>query len=147
MSDVMLFGVLRMPFDLAMGDHLAQQQFYQRAQECADRLEKAEAALAALQQARTTATDANELQLKLVAIISSVTSLGEQRVYDLADSIMQTLPAAAAQQEPYGWLQFIDGVKTQNFARTQDELKNIKDMFRLMKHPGKAEYIPVFRYL
>lgn len=93
MSDVMLFGVLRMPFNLAMGGHLAQHQFYQRAQECADRLEKAEAALAS-------ATDAKELQLKLVAIISSATSLGEQRVYDLADSIMRTLPVVAPHEEP-----------------------------------------------
>ena len=43
MSDVMLFGVLRMPYELAMSDELSRRQFYERAQEAADRL----AALAA----------------------------------------------------------------------------------------------------
>lgn len=45
---------------------------------------------------------------------------------------------------PYGWVQFIDGTQTQNFARDEAELKTIKDMFRIMKYPGKAEYVPVF---
>lgn len=57
--------------------------------------------------------------------------------------------AAQAGQEPeatpYGWLQFVDGVKTQNFARTEDELNDVKMVFQLMRPLGKAEYIPVFR--
>lgn len=43
MSDVMLFGVLRMPYEMAMGNALSRRQFWQRAQEAADRLEAAEA--------------------------------------------------------------------------------------------------------
>lgn len=43
MSDVMLYGVLRMPYEMAMGDELSRWQFWQRAQEAADRLEAAEA--------------------------------------------------------------------------------------------------------
>lgn len=42
MSDLMLYGVLRMPFELVVESHIAMHQFYQRAQEAADRLEKAE---------------------------------------------------------------------------------------------------------
>ena len=42
MSDVMLYGVLRMPYEMAMADELSRYQFYQRAQEAADRLEAAE---------------------------------------------------------------------------------------------------------
>lgn len=42
MSDVMLFGVLRMPYEMAMGDELSRYQFWQRVQEAADRLEAAE---------------------------------------------------------------------------------------------------------
>ena len=38
MSDVMLFGVLRMPYEHAMSDERSRRQFYQRAQEAADRL-------------------------------------------------------------------------------------------------------------
>jgi hypothetical protein len=52
--------------------------------------------------------------------------------------------ALVANAEPHGWLQFIDGVKTQNFARTAEELEDIKRVFRLMKHTGKAEYVPVY---
>lgn len=44
MSDVMLFGVLRMPYEMAMGDELSRRQFYSRVQEAADRLEMAERA-------------------------------------------------------------------------------------------------------
>ena len=39
MSDVMLFGVLRMPYELAMGDELSQRQFYDRAQQAAQEIE------------------------------------------------------------------------------------------------------------
>lgn len=44
MSDVMFFGVLRMPYEMAMRDELSRRQFYDRAQEAADRLEAAERA-------------------------------------------------------------------------------------------------------
>lgn len=42
MSDLMLFGVLRMPYEMAMQSELSRYQFYQRAQEAADRLEAVE---------------------------------------------------------------------------------------------------------
>lgn len=44
MSDVMPYGVLRMPYEMAMNDELSRLQFYGRAQVAADRLEKVEAA-------------------------------------------------------------------------------------------------------
>ena len=43
MSDVMLFGVLRMPYEMAMSGEIARRQFYGRAQEAADRIEQIEA--------------------------------------------------------------------------------------------------------
>jgi hypothetical protein len=46
MSDVMLFGVLRMPMEMAMADDLSRMQFYQRAQQAADRIEELERHLA-----------------------------------------------------------------------------------------------------
>jgi len=51
MGDVMLYGVLRMPFDMAMSGYLSQRQFYDRAQEAARRLEAAEARLAEIDSA------------------------------------------------------------------------------------------------
>jgi hypothetical protein len=43
MSDVMLFGVLKMPYELAMGDEMSRRQFYARVEEAVERLEQAEA--------------------------------------------------------------------------------------------------------
>lgn len=45
MSDVMLFGVLRMPYAMAMEGEISRRQFYGRAQEAADRLVRADDAL------------------------------------------------------------------------------------------------------
>lgn len=53
-------------------------------------------------------------------------------------------PAQPSQPHPYGWLQYIDGLKTQNFARDEKELADIKQMFKVMGHTGKAEYLPVY---
>lgn len=46
MSDVMLFGVLRMPQEMALNGEIAQRQFYDRAQQACDRIEEQERALA-----------------------------------------------------------------------------------------------------
>lgn len=43
MSDVMFYGVLRMPYELVMSDELSRRQFYSRAQEAADRVAQLEA--------------------------------------------------------------------------------------------------------
>ena len=40
MSDTMLLGVLRMPFDLAMSTTIAQIQYHQRGVQAADEIEK-----------------------------------------------------------------------------------------------------------
>lgn len=39
MSDIMLLGVLRMPFDMAMRSNLSRRQLHARAQEAADTIE------------------------------------------------------------------------------------------------------------
>lgn len=48
MSDVMFYGVLRMPYEMAMSGEISRIQFYNRAQEAADKVEKAEALVAAV---------------------------------------------------------------------------------------------------
>lgn len=40
MSDVMLFGVLRMPYDMAMATETSRHQYWQRGQQAADKIEK-----------------------------------------------------------------------------------------------------------
>lgn len=47
MSDIMLFGVIDMPYELAMGDEISRLQFYQRAQDMSKRLKLAESAITA----------------------------------------------------------------------------------------------------
>jgi G:T-mismatch repair DNA endonuclease (very short patch repair protein) len=42
MSDVMLHGILRMPFEMAMNDIVSRYQFYQTAQQALDRMVIAE---------------------------------------------------------------------------------------------------------
>lgn len=42
MSDLMFYGVLRMPYEMAMGNEISRYQFYQTAQAAADRLERAD---------------------------------------------------------------------------------------------------------
>jgi hypothetical protein len=39
MSDTMLFGVLKMPYEMAMRDEISRIQFYQRVQQLVDRVE------------------------------------------------------------------------------------------------------------
>jgi hypothetical protein len=54
MSDIMLLGVLRMPFEMAMSDDLSRLQFHERARKAADRIE-ADAELIAQLQAENAA--------------------------------------------------------------------------------------------
>lgn len=45
MSDVMLYGILRMPYELAMNDEVSRFQFYKNAQRAGDRIEELESLL------------------------------------------------------------------------------------------------------
>lgn len=45
MSDVMFYGVLRMPYEMAMEGEISRIQFYGRAQQAAERVERAESEL------------------------------------------------------------------------------------------------------
>lgn len=47
MSDVMFYGVLRMPYEMVVANNISLVQFYGRAQEAANRVESAEAELSA----------------------------------------------------------------------------------------------------
>ena len=48
MSDVMFYGVLTMPYELAMGSEFGRLQYWQRTQEAVKRIKAAEAANASL---------------------------------------------------------------------------------------------------
>lgn len=51
MSDVMFYGVLRMPYEIAMEGEISRFQFWSSAQEAANRVEKAESRVDELDQA------------------------------------------------------------------------------------------------
>ena len=51
MSDLMFFGVLRMPYEMAMEGEISRLQFYNRVQEACYRIERLESELAALRAA------------------------------------------------------------------------------------------------
>lgn len=57
MSDVMLFGVLRMPYDMAMATETSRHQYWQRGKEAADRIEILERELAEERNSREVAAD------------------------------------------------------------------------------------------
>lgn len=64
-------------------------------------------------------------------------------------SSQEAVPSQNAQdagvREVGGWLQFIDGIKTQNFARDDAELKTIKEVAGLFLTKGEqVEYVPVY---
>ncbi len=44
----------------------------------------------------------------------------------------------------FGWIQFVDGRQTQNFARDEMELATMNEMVLLFAKGMKVEYIPVF---
>jgi len=50
----------------------------------------------------------------------------------------------AGKAQPYGWVQFIDGEKTQNFCRDEAELKQCKEMAAIFAKGRQVEYVPVF---
>lgn len=51
MGDVMLFGVLRMPYDMAMADEFTRYQYHQRGLQAADAIEALQAEAARLRKA------------------------------------------------------------------------------------------------
>lgn len=89
MSDLMFYGVLRMPYIMAMSDEISRLQFYSRVQECADRCETAEALVAA--QARTI----EEKEALLNQALKDVSDLYDRQRQDGND--IAQLKAAQAQ--------------------------------------------------
>lgn len=65
---------------------------------------------------------------------------------DLSNDMVQryALPLPEVNQEPFGWCQYADGIRTQNFARDESELKNIKEISELCGKGMEFKYIPVF---
>jgi hypothetical protein len=89
MSDLMLYGILRMPYELAMEGDISRLQFYQRAQEAANRLERADAEIADL---RAALVDADRKNLELTRVNH------EQRLQE-----KRLEQALAAKAVPDGW--------------------------------------------
>jgi len=71
MSDVMLFGVLRMPYDMAMSNEISRIQYWQCGQQAADEIESLRAELAAERQKREEAErERDELRAARMAYAS-----------------------------------------------------------------------------
>ncbi len=61
MSDTMLLGILRMPFEIAMSTPTAQIQYHQRGVQAADEIEKMSAEIARLHKAHQAACEGGDL--------------------------------------------------------------------------------------
>ena len=68
MSDLMFYGVLEMPYEMAMGDEISRLQFYSRVQEAVRRLKAAEAATEAAKATGTAAQDSAPAELPPLSI-------------------------------------------------------------------------------
>lgn len=90
MSDVMFYGVLRMPYELAMSDHMSRMQFYNRAQEAANRVEAADKRIAELESANAGLLMANRDCMDHFSQIKAD-----------YDALLAAAPVAA--QEPFGY--------------------------------------------
>lgn len=92
MSDLMLYGVLRMPYEMAMASELSRRQFYSRVQEAADRLEKAERAT----QPASAPAEADEIAVMRVELDMYRTIYGTE----IPASWMAAVGAPQGQAEP-----------------------------------------------
>jgi hypothetical protein len=76
--------------------------------------------------------------------------ISRARLRDAAQKVASLAPVSAQQgaavdAKPYGWVQFIDGQQTQNFARDEAELENVKWVTGLsLKGEHTVEYVQVF---
>jgi len=106
MSDVMFFGVLEMPYEMAMSDEMSRLQFYGRVRQAIDRLKKAEADL-------EDAKVGLECEKESWRILNDVCSEAQNRVRELEADRDQALARADAaeaelaklrEQIPYAWV-------------------------------------------
>ncbi|WP_062560382.1 hypothetical protein [Paracoccus aminovorans] len=85
MSDVMLLGVLRMPYDMAMHDELSRLQFHSRGAEAADRIEADEAELSRLRAEVERLTSERDTAKKYMAAYAECDRIGTEAYRNLAD--------------------------------------------------------------
>ena len=90
MSDLMLYGVLRMPYDMAMESAISRIQFYGRVQQCADRCEAAEALVAA--------------QIATIDTLTREKLAAETRAAQLSDLLVVSEAEASTTVDRYQWL-------------------------------------------
>lgn len=97
MSDLMLFGVLRMPYEMAMGNELSRRQFYDRVQEAADRLEAADRATPPSPSTDLIAAGLRGLAAHVRAVPEYKNLCGDMDVVDKAIAIIEHPPSAASE--------------------------------------------------
>lgn len=97
--------------------------------------------------------DADEAAELLDSLIESIERHGNysaEATLTFLNQIRQCLAASVAavapsDAKPYGWVQFIDGQQTQNFARDEAELATVKKIAAMCIKGGQTvEYVQVF---
>ncbi len=121
MSDLMLLGVLRMPYEMAMDNELSRRQFYDRAQQAADRIEAEptppsagvvtdvdfEEAIAAVEKwyAEDIFTDPESVSGKMARMCRQTCKNVRTELAIIKDRKEEAALAAAPKQvDPYPWL-------------------------------------------
>lgn len=95
--------------------------------------------------ADTVAVVVNLLKDGITTVLYSENHSLNGETYGVADIPADLIPTPSAQpaQEPAGWVQYVDGQKTQNFLRDEQEVKSCKEIFALMGK-GVESYRPVY---
>ncbi len=105
MSDVMLLGVLRMPYDLAMQDVISRIAFHSRAAEAAGRIEADADEIARLR--AEVERLKNDLAFAHASRLSAEDALAEERAH--ADALAEALAASTDELMSYAHSEY-DGV-------------------------------------
>jgi len=144
MSDVMFFGILEMPYDMAMETELSRSQFYDRVQDAVARIKTAE------QKVEEQAKEIESLQCRLEladmrinALVDAKTA-AERRLFDiskeLADMVQESRVATQpAQTAPVADVKAITGMP---FADLATPIREFQARKKLAVHPP-ADAAPV----
>lgn len=97
----------------------------------------------------TAITDTSLVDLCAFMNAASISNIPILLSAQSAGALVKAMTTSAPVQPvavPDGWCQFIDGVKTQNVARNEKELADIKHLFKVMGHEAyrTAEYRPFY---
>lgn len=100
MSDMMLFGVLGMPFEMAMGDELSRVQFWQRAQQAATRIQSDAGRIAELERQNAELRQDRTSALNRISNLMDMSEAAKEKIAELETQLAASADKPAATVQP-----------------------------------------------